>query len=107
MSNSNKKRRFVAIKTRGQRVVKFTIALMLLAFLVNVPGVRAEGPDEDYLRIFNMIQQADSISAKGQSETAQAKYREAQTALQNLHRTYPNWNAQMVAYRLNYLAGKL
>jgi hypothetical protein len=57
--------------------------------------------------MYILIQQADSLDAGGQTGPALAKYREAQTVLQNLKKENPTWNTQAVSYRFNYLAGKI
>src|SRR5207244_2003026 len=38
---------------------------------------------------------------------ALTKYLEAQTALQRLQKAYPDWNGQVVKFRLNYVAEKI
>src|SRR6185436_9377896 len=84
------------------------IVCVLLAslFLASAPA-RADEPEDVYLRIYSMVQQADTMKANGQSAPALAKYREAHKALQNFQRDYPQWNKQMVTFRLNDLAQKL
>src|SRR5258706_14293390 len=67
---------------------------------------QARAQEEEYLRIYSLIEQADSLTAK-QPQAALAKYREAQGALLSLQRNYRDWNAKAVAYRLNYLAEKV
>ena len=84
------------------------IVCVLLAslFLAFVPA-RADEPEDVYLRIYSMVQQADTMKANGQSGPALAKYSEAHKALQSFQRDYPQWNKQMVAFRLNDLAQKM
>jgi hypothetical protein len=79
------------------------IALLLMAFSV----ARAETPDQEYLRIYGIIQQADSLNTRGDSAGALAKYKEAQTALYQFRRTYPEWDRKTVAFRINYLGDKI
>jgi tetratricopeptide (TPR) repeat protein len=81
----------------------FGIVILLLAL---VPCVRADGPDDQYVAIYNLIQEGDSF---GPNQTSQAvvKYTEAQTALRKFQRIYPNWNERVVNFRLNYLASKI
>ena len=67
----------------------------------------AEEPDEQYVRVFGLMQQAEKLSAMGKPAPALAKYREAQTVLKSLQSSYPDWNMKLVNYRLNYLAEKL
>jgi hypothetical protein len=54
-----------------------------------------------------MIDRADTLSEKGQTNSAKAKYMDAQTALADFRKNYPNWNTKVVTYRLNYLAERI
>src|SRR6185436_18506894 len=76
---------------------------ILLALL---PTARAEGPDDQYVQIYNLIQEGDSLSAD-QPARALAVYQGAQTALQKFQRMYPGWNDKIVNFRMNYLASKI
>jgi hypothetical protein len=83
-------------------VLKVLLAAMFLAL---VPRVGAETPDDQYLKIYNLIQQGDALGP-GHSSEASAKYREAQTALLQFQSAHPDWNPQVVAFRLSDLALK-
>jgi len=87
--------------------MQFIRAFMLLTLLGSLCVARADGPDDEYYRIFAIIDQADTLSASGKSAPAQAKYQEALKDLTEFKRLNPLWNPKAVAYRLNYLAGKL
>src|SRR5258707_2377176 len=80
---------------------------ILLALLASLLGARREGPDDQYVRIYNLIQQADSLQANGQPSQALTKYLEAQSGLQRFRKGYPEWNVKVVNFRLNYLAAKV
>src|SRR5919109_5133625 len=69
--------------------------------------VRAEELDDKYVRIYNLIQEADTRVAGEQLTEAQASYREAQRALRALQKARPDWNPQVVQFRLRYVAEKL
>src|SRR6185295_4052548 len=86
--------------------MKSFIATMV-AWLVFCALARAQGPDQQYVQIYNIIQTADSLQSSGQANQALTKYLEAQTALQRFQRGYPGWNSQTVQFRLNYLATKI
>jgi tetratricopeptide (TPR) repeat protein len=79
------------------------IAVLLLVIL---PSVRADGPDDQYVQIYNIIQDGDALSA-AQPSQAQAKYVEAQKELLKFQKIYPTWNERVVKFRLNYLASKI
>ena len=69
--------------------------------------VRAEGPDEQYVRIYQLIQDADRLNDTGQARAAATKYVEAQRALTLFRGSFPGWNERVINYRLNYIATKL
>jgi tetratricopeptide (TPR) repeat protein len=86
--------------------MKWLFVLAGLMLLVLPPCARAEAPDDQYLEVYNLIQQGDALSPE-LSDQALAKYLEAQTDLQKLKRMYPDWNSKVVTFRLNYLASKI
>ncbi|MDQ6632928.1 MAG: tetratricopeptide repeat protein [Verrucomicrobiota bacterium] len=81
--------------------------VFLLFFLAAHVALHAEGPDDQYLQIYSLIQQADTLNQNGQGTVAAQKYLEAQSALTKLQSIYPNWNEKVVKYRLSYVAEKL
>ena len=80
---------------------------LVVALLMAVSGVRAEGPDDQYVRIYNLIQEGDRLSSAGQPGDALPKYLEAQAGLERFQKGFPDWNTGMVTFRLNYVAGKI
>ena len=83
------------------------LAGLVLAVVALVSPARAEGPEDDYIRIYNLIQQGDALNSSGKSVQALAKYLEAQTALQQFQRRYADWNPRVVNYRLDYLSSQV
>lgn len=83
---------------------RFVVSVALLV----VAGMTAWGQslDDEYVRIFRAIQEADALSASAPNQ-ALAKYLDAQTALDRLHKGSPDWNTRMVEYRLGYLANRV
>ena len=81
--------------------------LWLAMVLAAVLAVRAEGPDDRYVRIYYMIQEADQLNDRGNVRPAVNKYMEARNALQGLKLAYPDWNEKVVNYRLNYITSRL
>lgn len=75
-------------------------------FLMMFSVAHAQGPDDQYVRIYNMIQAGDALSAS-QPGDALAKYLEAHSELQRFQRLNPDWNTRVVSFRLNYLAAKI
>ncbi len=82
----------------------FALALALL--FVGALCARAQNVDDQYVQIFNQIQDADAIAATEPAE-ALTKYNAARAALERLQKRNPAWNAQIVAFRLDYLLGKI
>ena len=82
--------------------------LLMLAVVLSLSFcARAEGPDEQYVRIYQLIQEADRLNESGQTRAAAAKYVEVQGALTQFRGIYPGWNERVINYRLNYVATKL
>jgi len=68
---------------------------------------RAQGPDHEYIQIYSLIGQADTMRESGDTRMAAVRYRDAQMALQKLQAAYPNWNEGAVKFRLQDIAQKL
>jgi hypothetical protein len=85
----------------------FAAAAVALALVFLPSRSAAQAQDDDYLRIFDMIQQGDTLNANGKTALALAKYHQAQTNLWNLQRAYPDWDKNAVTFRMNYLAEKI
>ena len=78
-------------------------AILLTGLLL----ARGEGPDDRYVQIYNLIQEADGLNDAGQARAASLKYLEAQKALKTLQTDYPTWNGNVISFRLAYIASKL
>jgi tetratricopeptide (TPR) repeat protein len=83
----------------------FGVAVMLLLFLP--PGVRAQTADDQYVGIYNLIQQGDAFYENGQMAPAFAKYSQAQGDLKRFQAANPDWNVKVVSFRQRYLAAKI
>lgn len=84
------------------RFVAVLFAVLALSFFAH-----ADSPEDQYVRIYNLIQQADAMNENRQLSAAVAKYAEAQTALTRFQSVHPDWNVTVVKFRLDYLAGKI
>src|SRR5687768_12826290 len=80
------------------------VALILANALLSA---HAQGPDDQYVRIYKLIEQGDALNNADQPAAALAKYQEAQTALQRFQQVYPDWHSKVVKFRLNYLSSKV
>jgi Flp pilus assembly protein TadD len=87
--------------------MKRSFALVLMCLLTAASAALAQGPDDQYVRIYNLIQEGDSFNAGGQKNQAMAKYLEAQASLQRFQKGFPEWNTGIVNFRLSYLASRI
>ncbi|HMJ89568.1 MAG TPA: tetratricopeptide repeat protein [Candidatus Acidoferrum sp.] len=83
------------------------VRLLMLIFVCCAGSLRAQSPDESYVRIYQVIQEADRLNDAGQKKAAAAKYLEAQDGLQKFQGIFPGWNDRVIKYRLNYVSTKL
>lgn len=86
--------------------MKQLFALFVLVLAVGAWSARAQSADDQYVRIYNLIQQADGLAAN-QPADALTKYLAAQTSLRRLQQLNPDWNPKVVNFRLAYLAEKI
>jgi Tfp pilus assembly protein PilF len=83
-------------------------AMVFLALAVVLPRAHAqEGPDDQYVVIYSLMQRADSLVQTGQPQQALAQYAEVQGDLQKFQKLFPDWSPKIVSFRLNYLAEKI
>jgi hypothetical protein len=83
------------------------VRLLALVLLLGAMPAWADGPDDDYLKIYGVIQQGDELNTAGKVDLAKAKYLQAMTSLASFKTNYPYWNNQLVALRLNYLTQRI
>ena len=63
--------------------------------------------DARYIGIYGLIQQADQLAETGEPGEALAAYADVQTQLQQFQKIFPNWNPNIVSFRLSHIAGKI
>ena len=80
---------------------------VILALLAALMVAKGQGPDDQYILIYNLIQEADALNRAEQPSRALSKYLEAQAGLQKLQKVYPDWNAKVVNFRMNYLGSMI
>ncbi|MGN6643631.1 MAG: hypothetical protein ACTHKU_11605, partial [Verrucomicrobiota bacterium] len=83
----------------------FLLGCLLSVFLFSFGQAYAQ--DEQYFRIYSLIQEADGLKNAHTPAPAYAKYLEAQKLLLQFQRAYPDWNGTVVKYRLAYLESAL
>jgi tetratricopeptide (TPR) repeat protein len=88
--------------------MKQFVALVGLVLAVALPQARAQqSPDDQYIAIYSLIQQADALQAAGQPQQALASYTEALARLQKFQKAFPDWDSKIVIFRLNDLTEKV
>jgi len=88
--------------------MKRFIALAGLIFALVLPAARAQqSPDDQYIVIYSLIQQADALQSGGQPRQALDGYTQSLAELQKFQKTFPDWNSKIVSFRLDYLAQKI
>jgi Flp pilus assembly protein TadD len=70
-------------------------------------AVRAAGPDDDYLAVFEQLQAADQTAEREDRELAQAAYLEVQARLNSFREAYPTWHPEIIEFRLRYVRQRL
>lgn len=73
------------------------------AWLMIWPAL-AQSPDDQFIKIYNLIQQADTLRGSGQNQAARERYLEARDLLVRLRAEHPAWNPKILDYRLGYVA---
>jgi hypothetical protein len=86
--------------------MKRLFALVFVVLFAALPGGQAQRLDDEYVQIFNLIQEADAQSS-AQPSQALPKYLEAQKGLERLQKATPDWNPKVVAFRLSYVNSKI
>jgi Tfp pilus assembly protein PilF len=83
------------------------LAILLLWSASLTAGLAQQDADNRYLAIYGQLQQADNLVNNGQLAEALAAYQTAQTQLQTFQQLYPDWDTEIVNYRLSDLANKI
>ena len=87
--------------------MKRLFALLLFCALMLRSSAFAQNADDQYVRIYSLIQEGDALSDGNHPKDALNKYLEAQTNLMHFQRSFPSWNALVVDFRLTYLTGQI
>ena len=81
--------------------VSFILAMSLLQ-------ARAQqNPDDQYVVIYALMQQADTLENSGDLHQALADYVEARNELEKFQKVFLDWNPKIVNFRLDYLAERI
>ncbi len=95
---------FFPIIMAGMKRLLPTVGAALLAIAL---VVHADPQDELYATYYGMLQDAESLLAKGEEPAALVRYREVQEGLQKLQSAYPGYNTTVIKFRLEYVTQKI
>jgi tetratricopeptide (TPR) repeat protein len=87
--------------------MKLASVLAIVLLLISSPRLRAQTADDQYVGIYNLIQQGDALNENGQLSAALGKYARAQSDLKDFQAANPDWNVKVVSFRSRYLAAKI
>lgn len=88
--------------SRPKNYICWALVTLLLAV-----SVAHAAPEDNYFNIMGLFRHADKLVAKGETQQAHADYLKAERELQIFQRANPNWQQEIVNFRLNYLARKV
>jgi cytochrome c-type biogenesis protein CcmH/NrfG len=80
---------------------------LAVAWLVLCVAVLAEGPDDEYVRLYRQLQRADELLASKQADAARREFLSVREALVRMQTNFPGWNPQVVEFRLRYVSERL
>lgn len=87
------------------RILLAVSLFLSTAFVANV--MSAALPQEQFLQIYLLIQEAEKLESAGQNASAKTRYAVSQERLQKLNTNYPEWEPTIVKYRLRFCKDKL
>ncbi|MEM6883912.1 MAG: tetratricopeptide repeat protein [Verrucomicrobiota bacterium] len=70
-------------------------------------GFSQESPQDQYLKIYLLIQEADKLETAGQKASAHERYKVSNLRLRDLQNTFPNWEPTIVKFRIKYTDDKI
>lgn len=73
-----------------------------MLFSAAAPGAENEKARQQWLDVYLQIERADRLAGAGENARALADYQAACLRLEKLAADFPQWNAPMIAYRLDY-----
>lgn len=80
---------------------------LILALLAPAPLEASTTPQDQYLRIYLLIQEAEKLEIGGQKASARERYKIALERLQSLQQAHPNWESTIVKYRIKFCSEKV
>jgi len=88
--------------------VQIMVVAVLLGVAAWAPAAeRLADPSDTYFRAHVLCQDGIKAADAGKREEAVGKLKEAQTLIQKIHQSQPNWQPALVAYRLQKIENVL
>jgi hypothetical protein len=87
--------------------MKFILPLSGVLLFLSCARVLAQETGDQYVRVYNDIQQADAYMERGEDRAALDLYRTAQSTLRKIKSDNPTWKSNIVDFRLKYLKEKI
>ncbi len=92
-------------KVAGVKRFSFLASLILAVSVVLSP--RAAGPDDEFIRAYILITQADNLAKSAQNSSAAQKYQQALNTLNALKAGNANWKTGVINFRIDYINKQL
>jgi Flp pilus assembly protein TadD/predicted nuclease with TOPRIM domain len=80
---------------------------LLFALLLPQLAEAAATPQDQYLRIYLLIQEAEKLEIAGQKASARERYKISLERLQDLQKSNPEWESTIVKYRIKFCSEKV
>jgi Flp pilus assembly protein TadD/predicted nuclease with TOPRIM domain len=80
---------------------------LLFALLLPPPAEAAPTPQDQYLRIYLLIQEAEKLEIAGQKASARERYKISLERLEALQKSNPEWESTIVKYRIKFCSEKV
>lgn len=88
--------------------MKRVVWCLLLGLSLLGPGrLAGAGPDDDFIRIYALIQQGDTFFQNNRVGEARTRYSEALRLLEEFEKNYPGWNNALIRFRKQYLQERI
>ncbi|MEM7284647.1 MAG: hypothetical protein AAF438_23885, partial [Pseudomonadota bacterium] len=84
----------------------FVGALLGVCLLIQT-GFSQELPQDQYLKIYLLIQEADKLEPAGQKSSAYERYKVSNLRLKEMQDKFPNWQPSIVQFRIKYTDDKI
>lgn len=83
------------------------IGTTVLFLVLGMTGFAQESPQDQYLKIYLLIQEADKLETAGQKASARERYQVSYDQLRKLQQANPQWEPTIVKFRLKYTLDKV